>query len=180
MKKQIFNGSFIVLALAVLLGMGTRASAEVRIAFVNTEVILQKYAGTEKALKTLSRDVQAWTEEARRKKRELEELQTELQNEALMLSDDRRREREMAYQQKLTEYDQFIQSVWGPDGLIEQRNEELLRPIVARIQEVLAEIAAEEGYDFVLDAADNNILYANTDYDLTERVLEKLAAEEGQ
>jgi len=95
-----------------------------------------------------------------------------------MLSDERRREREQDLQRKLTEYDQFIQSVWGPSGLVVKRNEEVLRPVVARIQTVLDKIGSEEGYDLILDAADGNILYADRAIDLTQIVIDQLNAEQ--
>ena len=78
-----------------------------------------------------------------------------------MLSDERRQEKELEYQRQLTEYEQFKESIWASDGLVEQRNEELLRPIISKVQALLEQIATEEGYDFILDAADSNILYGD-------------------
>jgi len=95
-----------------------------------------------------------------------------------MLSDAVRREKEQDYQQKLNEYDQFVQSVWGPGGLVAQRNEELFRDIVERIQLAAQGIAEEEGYDFVFDASDGNIIWADRTHDLTQRVLEVLNQQE--
>ncbi len=168
-------------AMAMLLAglLLTTASAELRIGFINSEVILQQYDAVEGVVQTFNRDVEGWNQEAQRRRNELEDLQNELESQSLMLSDERRQEKEMEYQRRLNEYEQFVQSVWGPDGLVEQRNEELLRPIINKIQTLLAKIAVEEDYDFILDAADNNILYADPDHDLTERVLDELNTEEG-
>lgn len=96
-----------------------------------------------------------------------------------MLSDERRREKEEDYQRRVTEYDKFVQSIWGPNGLVAQRNEEILRPIIARIQAILVDVAEEDGYDLILDAADGNILYADPSLDLTQRVLDLLNAGTG-
>jgi outer membrane protein len=163
--------------LASVLGVGA-GHAEMRVMFINSEVVLQQARAVQDAVETFNRDVEGWNEEAQRQKGELDALQQELENQSLMLSDERRQEREIEYQRRLTEYEQFVQSIWGPAGLVEQRNEELLRPILSRIEDILAQIAAEEGYDMILDAADNNILYADPDYDLTSRVVETLNAEE--
>lgn len=165
------------LALAVLAGT---AHAEMRIMFINSEVVLQQAKAVQDAVDTFNRDVEGWNQEAQTKKTELEGLRTELENQSLMLSDERRQEKDLEYQRKLTEYDQFVQSIWGPDGLVEQRNEELLRPILGRIEDILAKMAADEGYDLILDAADNNILYADPEYDLTSRVVEQLNSAETQ
>ena len=154
------------------------ATAELNIRFVNSEIILQQYRAVQGVVETFNRDVQGWNDEAQRRKREIEELQRELESQSLMLSNERRQEKDMEYQRRLNEYEQYVQSIWGPEGLVEQRNEELLRPIINKVQTLLAQIAADEGYDFILDAADNNILYADPEHDLTQDIVDLLNSEE--
>ncbi len=166
----------IVLCATVVAGS---AAGDLNIVFVNSEVVLQEYKAVKGVMETFNRDVQGWNEEAQRQKSELERMQKEFASQGLMLSDERRQEKEMDYQRRLGEYEQFVQSIWGPDGLVEQRNEELLRPIINKIQAKLVMLAEERSYDFVLDAADNNILYADPAHDITSEVTEMLNAEEG-
>jgi len=158
----------LVLTLAALAGI---ASAEVKIGFVNSEVILQEYKAVQGVMETFNRDVQGWEAELQQRKKELDDMQRELQQQTLMLSDQRRQEKELEYQRKLTEFEKFKESIWSSDGLIEQRNEELFRPVINKVQTVLEQIAAEDGYDLILDAADSNILYGDPEFDLTQRVL---------
>jgi outer membrane protein len=129
-------------------------------------------------METFNRDVESWQAQLQQKRDELDDLQEELEHQSLMLSDERRQEKEMEYQRQLNEFEQLKESIWATDGLIEQRNEELLRPIISRIQTVLEQVATEDGYDLILDAADSNILYGDPDFDLTTRVLEILNGEE--
>ncbi len=173
MRKLLAFG---LLALIFLTGT---AQAELRIAFVNSEVILSDYTAVQAVIETFNRDVEGWNEEALRRKTALEELQKDLESQSLMLSDERRQEREMEYQRQLNEYEQFVQGIWGPEGELERRNEELLRPIINEVQTLLAQLAVEEGYDFILDAADNNILYADPDLDITALVVDRLNNREG-
>jgi outer membrane protein len=160
-----------------LLALGGSASAEMKIAFVNTEVILQEYKAVQGVMETFNRDVQSWDSDLQQKKKELDALQKDVQQQGLMLSDTRRQEKELEYQRRLTEFEKLKESIWGSDGLIEQRNEELFRPVIAKVQSVLEQIAAEDGYDLILDAADNNILYGDPAYDLTTRVIGVLNGE---
>jgi outer membrane protein len=169
-------------AMALLIGLILAAPArgELKIGFVNSEVIMRDYKEVASVIETFNRDVEGWNQEAARRKSALEGLQRELESQGLMLSDERRQEKEMEHQRQLNEYDQYVQSVFGPDGLAEQRNEELMRPIITKVQALLTKIATEESYDFILDAADNNILFADPEHDLTQRVLGELnAAVEG-
>ena len=59
-------------------------------------------------------------------------------------------------------------------GQVVKRNEEILRPIISKIQTILAKIGSEEGFDLILDAADGHVLYADQSLDLTQRVIDEL------
>jgi outer membrane protein len=158
---------------------GVAEGQDIQLRYVNSEVILQRFQETQEAVQIFNQDVEEWNQEAEARKREIEQLARDLEAQSLMLSEEKRRERERDYQRKLNEYEQFVQSIWGPSGLVAQRNEELLKPIITKIQSVLDQIGSEEGYDIILDAADNNILYADPTYDITEDVILRLNEESG-
>jgi outer membrane protein len=155
-------------------GVSPATAQDIKFGFVHSATILEQYEGARSATETLSRDVQAWNEEARNRRREIDLIGKELEAQSPMLSDAVRRQKEQDYQLKLNEYDQYVQSVWGPGGLVAQRNEELLRGVVERIQRVARKIADEDGYDFIFDASEGNIIYADKAHDLTQRILELL------
>jgi outer membrane protein len=172
MRRNVVKG--VPLAGLLLLLLAAAARGEAKIGFINSDQILDKYPGTQAALQTFNRDVEGWNQDATARKKELDDLGRELAAQSPMLSDEKRREKEQDYQRKSTEYDQFIQSIWGPNGLVVKRNEEILRPIINRIQTILAKIGADEGYDLILDAANGNILFADQGMDLTQRVIDEL------
>jgi outer membrane protein len=156
---------------ALALGSTTAAAQDLKLGFIRSSTILEQFEGARVATETLSRDVQAWNEEARNRRREIDLLGKELEAQSPMLSDAVRRQKEQDYQLKLNEYDQYVQSVWGPGGLVAQRNEELLRGVVEKIQRIARRIADQDGYDFIFDASEGNIIYADKAYDLTEQVV---------
>ena len=162
----------------IWLCLGGFARAEVKIAYVNSEKILEQSKEAKAALEGFQRDVDGWNQEAQQRRRDLDDLTRELGQQSPMLSDEKRQEKEQDLQRKLTEYDQFVQSVWGPNGLVVRRNEEVLRPVVAKIQTILDKTGVEEGYDLILDAADGNILFADRELDLTQLVIDLLNAEQ--
>lgn len=167
----------VFLGFVALLGalVSTPATAQdQRIAYIRSADIMSQYQRVRVATETLNQDVQAWNEEAQQRRRELDLLEQEMSAQAPMLSDQVRRDKEQDYQRKLNEYDQYVQSVWGPGGLVAQRNEELLSEVVEKIQAKARQVAAEEDYDFVFDASDGNIIFAAQEHDLTEEVLRRL------
>lgn len=167
----------VVFALGIAGGAGP-VRAEMKLGYINSEAVMEQSKEAQAALAGFNRDVEGWNQEAITRRKELDDLARELAQQAPMLSDDKRREKEQDHQRKLTEYDQFVQSVWGPGGLVVKRNEEVLRPIVAKIQTKLSEIAAERGFDLIFDAADGNILYADQEFDLTAEIVTLLNADQ--
>ena len=108
------------------------------------------------------------------KKAELLKLQEDYDSQALILSEPKRREREEDIQKRRSELDAFVQEIWGPSGRVARRNEELTRPIVDKIREVLNGIGRDEGFSIIFDATDGNVVYADDAFDLTDRVIAAL------
>lgn len=165
--------AMVLLSLCALAAAPVRAQS-IRIGYIRSAAILDQSQAARAATEQFNRDVEAYNQEAQKRKGELDVLSKQLEAQSPMLSDQVRREKEQDYQRKLAEHDQYVQSVWGTGGLVTQRNDELLKPVVEKIQRIARKIAADDGYDFILDASDGNIIYADKEYDLTQRVIEAL------
>ncbi len=107
-------------------------------------------------------------------KDELERLQEEIESQSLLLSEEKRIEKQQELQRLYFEYQQFTQDVWGPNGKYYQKNLELTKPIIDKINSIIRLIGEEDDFDYILDAATGNIVHARSDYDLTDRILEEL------
>ena len=94
-----------------------------------------------------------------------------------MLSEEKLAEKKLVLEQKFKDYQQFMNDIFGENGQAERRNKELTAPIVEKINAVIAQLAEEEGYTIIFDAAQGNIVYAKKALDLTEQVLERLQAQ---
>jgi outer membrane protein len=88
----------------------------------------------------------------------------------------RRQEKEAALQRAVSEYDAFIQDIWGPTGKASVENERATGEIVQRIRLAVEKVASQKGLELVLDAASGYLVYADKSLDLTGEVLAELAA----
>jgi outer membrane protein len=173
-RRGIWAAGLISLLALLVGGVSPAGAQNVKLGFIRSSTIMDQSQAARGATEQFNREVEAWNQEAQRRKAELDVLSKELEAQSPMLSDQVRRQKEQDYQRKLAEHDQYVQSIWGPGGLVTQRNDELLKPIIEKIQRVTRKIAAEDGYDFILDASDGNIIYADKSFDLTQRVIEAL------
>ena len=160
--------------------VGVVRAADYKLGYIDTERIFTEYQGTKSAQGQFNQDLEGWVKQLEAKKAEIDKLQKEFESQRLMLSDARRKEKEDELQARLSEYAQFERDIWGPTGKVTQRNEQLTRPIITRIKEVVEKIATAEGYSIIFDAADGNLVFGEASLDLTERVVNELnAAPEG-
>jgi len=105
----------------------------------------------------------------------VDQLRAEVREQGPILSTLRRQEREEALQRAISEYEKFIQDVWGPQGRAAQENERATQEIVGQIRSAVEKIATDRQLDLVLDAASGIIVYADRTLDLTTAVLQELA-----
>lgn len=181
MSRQRRRGGIVwgaLIGLAILTGGAPRASAELKIGFIDSDQIFDKYPKTREVQLSFEREVVDLSKTARDKKNEIDDLQRKLDQQSPMLSEAKRDEQNRILQQKVGEYDKFVQEQWGPGGKISRLNEEYLKPIIDRVHAIVAFIGTEEGYTLILDAADGNVIYGDKSLDLTDRVLSELRTED--
>jgi outer membrane protein len=163
---------------AISFGVAAPARAQIKVAFVDSDRIFAEYQKTREAQESFNREVGELSRTAREKKAEIDEMQRKLDQQAPMLSEAKRDQETQALQQKISEYESFVQEYWGPTGKISKLNEEYLRPIIDRVHRIVQDIGNNEGYQLILDAADGNIVYGDKTLDLTDRVLTRLRDED--
>ncbi len=150
---------------------------EVKIGYIDTVKIFAEYKETVDAEAVYKKEVDAWKKKASDMEAELAKLREEIQSQSLMLSEEKMAEKRQTFDRKLQEYNQYMNDVFGDEGQAAKRNRELTQPIVEKINAVIANLAEEQGYSVIFDAAQGNIVYAKKALDMTELVMERLNAQ---
>ncbi|MBN1433740.1 OmpH family outer membrane protein [Candidatus Fermentibacterales bacterium] len=167
-----------VLPLSMILAFAGASPAQ-ELALVDSERIFDELGEIADARELLESEIEEWQAHADSLEETIRSIEEDL-DRTLMMSPERRMEREALLREKQDELDLFVSSVFGPGGEIERRNEQLVSPIVARINEAIREVGLEEGYALILDVADGAVVYAEEGLDITDLVLERLAEGGGE
>lgn len=162
------------LVLSVLLFAGYAYTKDLKIGYIHSQRILSEFQESAEAQRTLDDEQKEWLNEARQMEEEILALEEELKNQSLLTSEEKKAERLQLIQEKYLAYQRFQEEVWGDNGRLYQRNEELTQPIIDKVNAVIQKLGEEGEYDFIFDAAVGNLVYAKDDFDLTELVLEDL------
>lgn len=170
---KVLKASLFVLTILVCFCVSAWAESG-KFGFVNSQRIRTEYKEFADAQDKFDKDVAMWQVELDSMKAEVDSLEGELDKQSLLLSDERKKEKEALIKNKKLKYKQYSTEVLGPDGKIERRNAELVKPIYDKVMLVLEKIARDGNYTFIFDSVGGNIAYADKKLDLTDKVLEEL------
>ena len=167
-----------VLCLLTLAGwMGTAEAKEIRLGYVDSDKILEGFDDYRDARQKLQEEERTYVTKAQGMEEVVKQMSDELQSQSLMLSEEAKQERIGRLRDKQTELDSYRKEIWGEGGKLYNRNLELSKPVLDKINVAIEKISKEDNYDFVFDAASANIVYALPEHDITDKVLELLKKE---
>ncbi len=164
--------------LVVLLAVCSMAApAQSKIAWINSESIMQTLPEAIDAQKTLDGLVSQWETELQRMQSDWKKKFDEYDKKKLILTEQARADQE----KELRTLDQAIQDYrnkkFGQNGELFQKQNEVMKPIQNKIFQVLEDIAREDGWDYVFDKSGQILLlYANDKNDLTAKVIQRMQA----
>ncbi|GHS89759.1 membrane protein [Bacteroidia bacterium] len=143
-----------------------------RFAYVDSDYILNSIPDYESALTEIDNLSVKWQKEIEERFAEIDALYRKFQSDAPLLSDDMRKKRETEIVNKEKEAKDLQKKRFGTEGDLFKKRQEMIRPIQDRVYTAIEKRAADKGYTFVFDRADNaNILYADNKIDISNDVL---------
>ena len=160
----------IMFGLALTLGAAIAGAADLKIGFIDPERINRESAPAERASKQLEKEFAPRAQELQRREGQIKSLQSQLERDAMTMSETDRRAREQELTRLSVEF-QRMQREYRED-LNLRRNQELAA-LLERANRVIRQIAEAEKFDLIVQEA----VYRNPRIDITDRVLKALAAE---
>jgi len=144
-----------------------------KIAYIDSKVVLSRAPGRQQAEDTFNKEMEASRAQVQKMGDTLQTMIADYQKTQATLAANIREQREAAIRKKQEDY----QSRAGQlDQQMQQRQMELVKPIMDQIRKVLDDIRQEEGYAFILDAWSEAgvIVAADKNLDITEKVIARL------
>jgi len=149
------------------------AAQAVKLGMVNDEQIKVDFKDWQAAQESWEVENKAWEDEAIAQQTDLEELITEYEKQKLILSEEKKREKEAAINAKRDALDLFTKDVYGPGGKAERKHAQLIGPLLEKITKAIEMVAIEENYD-VIFTLQSGLGYIKESMDVTDKVLKKL------
>ena len=164
-------GALLLAACAV-----AQARADVRLGYIDSARIWNEYKDAQEAQQRFDRQVQGWRDEAAEKEKAVNTLRQQVKDQSPVMSALKRQELDSSLQKAISDYEKFVQDVWGQDGRAAQENARATDEIVNQVRRAVEKVAGQKGLDLVLDVTGGFVIYADKTLDLTNDVLAELNA----
>ncbi len=166
------------LSLIFAITVAAAFAADAGTGVVDGERIFSEYQATAAANIELNDFIKTYRDSASIMRRGIEDLKAELNDQKLMLSEEARLRKLDEIEIQKVIYDRFLEEYFGDGGKVEQKNDELMAPLLKQINDAVGKIALQEGFSLILDLSEN-VFYTSSELDLTDLVIDELNLEYG-
>ena len=166
----------LALVFLTLLSAGASAQGQ-KIGFIRSTVLLEQAPGREVAQNQFEKDAQVYEAEMKRMSDSLDAMVAAFQKSQASMTATARDTRQKELQAKNAEYQRRTADLRQK---AQQRQGELVQPILDKVKGAIEEVRVEGGYSYILNADEGSSIVAmDKNLDLTERVRAKLRAGAG-
>ena len=146
----------------------------VKIAYIDTEYILENVPEYQEAVAQLDDKAQKWQNEIQVKLSAIEQKRKDLSNEKALLTKELIDEREEDITFEEQEILDYQQKRFGPNGDLMIQKKQLMQPIQDQIFAAVQTLVASRKYDLVLDKSEGGMLYVADKLNISEQILRSI------
>ena len=167
--------SMLWISICLAFAVPSLAMSQVKIAYVTTDAIMKQLPDAQDAQKQLDQFVVDWQGELNKLQQDWQKKLDDYDKRKLIMTEQRRADAEKELRDLEQKVAEFRNKKFGQNGDLFLKQNELMKPVQDRVFKAIQDVALEEGYDYVFDKSGEILLmYANTKFDLTPKVLAKL------
>jgi len=146
-----------------------------RFGYIDTDFILNKMPEYAKAQEEINRLSGLWEKEIQEIAKGIEAQYNTLQAEKVLLTDAMIKERTDAIKKKEADLKEYQKKVFGFEGLLFLKKQELIKPIQDKIWDAVDKVAKKNSLAIVFDKSGELVMiYTDPRYDYTDFVLDEL------
>jgi outer membrane protein len=151
------------------------ATAQERIAYIDSEAILEQITEYRTVQSNLDRLAQQWQSELNTLQQEVDALVRDFEARELLFTEAERERKRDEIRAKEQELESKRMQRFGPEGEFFREQQRQMRPVQERLLTAIEEVAQAEEYDYIFDkSGDYLFLYARPELDVSDLVLEEL------
>jgi outer membrane protein len=157
-----------ILALAFPMLFAGAAQADVKIGYIDMQKAIQETAAGKKAKKELETEFNKKKKDLEKREADIKKKHADFEKRSMAMNEDARNKLQ---QEIRTEMGKYQETAAKAQMEIQKRERDLTQPIVNKLRSIIDDIAKKEGYTVILEKAENSVMWAQKDIDLTDKVI---------
>lgn len=145
-----------------------------RVAFMSSDIVRARFPEAKRAEQRIQSSVEQWEREMENYQIKIDNIELEIKQNKLIWTEQELKDKNAQLSMIKREKMSFAKNHFESGGKYDEMVKTVWEPIEDKIFAATAEVAAEQGFDFVFDKSLQPIPYANYKYDLTLKIMEKL------
>ncbi len=145
------------------------ARAETKLGFVDVQKAIQATTAGKKAKETLDAEFGKRKKDLDKKKADIEKMGQDLEKKKSVLSEEVMNKKQMELQEEMMKFQKIVAD---NQGEIQNKEKELVEPILKKVRTVIEGIAQAKGYTMIFERQGQNIIWAQKEADLTDAVVQ--------
>lgn len=170
-------GSAAFLVAVVSLWVFPAFGEDLKIATVDLQKAIQSVEAGKKAKAQLEKDYTAKKKDLEAEEASLRKMIDEFKKQSLVMSEEARAKKQAELQERGLKYEELKQRSTVD---LQQKEQELTRPLINKLRVVISEIAKQKGYTLILEKNENTVLYSLDKDDLTTDVISSFNKQHAQ
>lgn len=164
------------LLIMCLLITGAMVTNAQKMAYVDTEYILNNIPSFKEAQEQINKLSMQWQKEIEEDYEEIDKLYKQFQIDKLLLSEEMKIKKEQEIMQKEKGVKQLQKKRFGPEGDRFKKEQELIKPIQDEVFSAIKDVASSDGLGMIFDASSSSLVMVFSDpkYDISDDVLKKM------
>jgi len=145
------------------------------LAYIDSDFIMGKIPEYTEAKSKLDKLAETWTKDIEDRYKVVKQQKENFNKEEILLPSEEKAKRKSEIEKLEKETLDLQSQRIGLNGDYFMKRQELIKPIQDRIYTAMKKVAKAEGYSFVFDKANqNNLIYADSEADISEYVLDEM------
>jgi outer membrane protein len=175
MKKSLLAIATKSILTVAIIATATVGAFAQRFCYVDANKVLERVPEYKTAQDQLDQTAEKWKQDVAAEYAKVDEMYRKYQADEVLLDATARKQREDEITAKEKNVRDLQKQKFGPEGALNKKRQELVKPIQDKVYAAIEQYASEKGYEFIFDKASmTGMLFANPKQDKTDDIVKKL------
>lgn len=166
--------TFSMFLLVAMIAMPSAAFAQtMKVAYVDLQKALNEVTEGKNAKSKLKKEFDEKQKQLDKKQENVKKLKEDFEAQAMMLTEEKRRERGMELQKQMYELQQLYIQLQGD---LSKKEAEATKKIFEKMGKIIEDMGKESSYDMILERSESSILFAKPGMDITDELVRRYNA----